>query len=90
MPQAALEPLRDSLIQLLQIYSDGPRPIRTQLCVSLASLAVQYTTWKDVLQSIGNALQASKNGEEALLEFLRILPEEVIEGRKINMSVCSA
>jgi hypothetical protein len=39
---------------------------------------------------IGSAVQGSKGGGDALLEFLRILPEEVTEGRKINMTVCSA
>jgi len=90
LPTEALAPLRDSLVSLLQLYSDGPRPIRTQICVCLASLAIQYASWKDVLPMIGRAVQGSKGGGDALLEFLRILPEEVTEGRKINMTVCSA
>ena len=89
LPSGALAPLRDSLVSFLQLYSDGPRPIRTQICVCLASLAIQYSAWKDVLPTVGNAVQGSKGGGDALLEFLRILPEEVTEGRKINMTVCS-
>ena len=90
LSQDDLGPLRDSLIALLRLYSDGPKPIRTQICVCLASLAVQFIAWKDVLPAIGAAVQTSKNGGEAILDFLRILPEEVIQGRKINMTVCSA
>lgn len=41
--------------------------------------------WKNVLELVGSTL-ASTAGD-ALLEFLRVLPEEVTEGRKINLSV---
>jgi transportin-3 len=46
------------------------------------------TTWKDVLATIGSTL--GNVAGDCVLEFLRILPEEVTEGRKINLSVCSA
>lgn len=45
------------------------------------------TQWKDVLATVGNALGSAAG--DSVLEFLRILPEEVTEGRKINLSVCS-
>ena len=78
------------MISLLQTYSAGPRPIRTQLCVCLASLAIQITSWKNVLATIGPAISSSStDGQDAILDFLRILPEEVTEGRKINLTVCS-
>ena len=77
------------MISLLQTYSAGPRPIRTQLCVCLASLAIQITSWKNVLATIGPAISSSPDGQDAILDFLRILPEEVTEGRKINLTVCS-
>jgi transportin-3 len=89
LPNDALPPLRDSLLSLLQIYISGPRPIRTQLCVCLASLAIQLPSWKDVIGTVGNAVGNSFEGGDCLLDFLRILPEEVTEGRKINLSVCS-
>lgn len=44
------------------------------------------TQWKDVLATVGSTL-ANTDGN-CVLEFLRILPEEVTEGRKINLSVC--
>ena len=43
------------------------------------------TEWKDVLQLVGSALGSSSG--DTVLDFLRILPEEVTEGRKINLSV---
>lgn len=89
LPPEALTPLRDSLLTLLQLYLPGPRPIRTQLCVCLAHLAIQLTSWKDVLRTVGTAVGSSSDGGDCLLDFLRILPEEVTEGRKINLSVCS-
>lgn len=89
LPDSALEPLRDSLLVLLQAYTSGPRPIRTQLCVCIASLAIQMSAWKNVIAMVGSAVGNSPDGLDALLDFLRILPEEVTEGRKINLSVRS-
>ncbi|EEH41790.2 karyopherin [Paracoccidioides lutzii Pb01] len=84
IPAESLSALRDSILSLLNIYSSGPKPIQTQLCVCLASLAIQMTAWKDVLATVGSAL-GSESGN-CVLEFLKILPEEVTEGRKINMT----
>lgn len=78
--------LRDSVLNLLVGYASGPRPIQTQLCVCLASLAIQMLEWKDVLATVGTALGSSAG--DCVLDFLKILPEEVTEGRKINLSVC--
>ncbi|RMZ76868.1 hypothetical protein DV738_g4679, partial [Chaetothyriales sp. CBS 135597] len=86
LPDDALIPLRDSMLQLLQLYSSGPRPIRTQLCVCVASLAIQMTSWKNVLGTVGSAVGNGVDSGDCLLDFLRILPEEVTEGRKVNLS----
>lgn len=69
-------------------YRDGPRPIRTQLCVCLANLALQMLEWKNVLQIVGSTL--GNTAGDCVLEFLRILPEEVIDGRRNNLSVGAA
>ncbi|KAM5497216.1 Nuclear import receptor [Microsporum canis] len=84
LPESAQPELRTSILSLLSNYRSGPRPIRTQLCVSLATLAIQMTTWKDVLPTVGAAL--GNEAGDCVLEFLKILPEEVIEGRKINLT----
>lgn len=47
------------------------------------------TTWKNVLPLVGQAVGNTPAGQDCMLDFLRILPEEVTEGRKINLTVCS-
>ncbi|RMJ24653.1 hypothetical protein PHISP_04458 [Aspergillus sp. HF37] len=84
LPAESVLGLRDSVLNLLSAYAPGPRPIQTQLCVCLANLAIQMTQWKDVLVTVGNTLGGTAG--DCVLEFLRILPEEVTEGRKINLS----
>jgi transportin-3 len=88
LPAESVHALRDSVMNLLVTFASGPRPIQTQLCVCLASLAIQMIEWKDVLATVGSALGSSAG--DCVLEFLKILPEEVTEGRKINLSVCPA
>ena len=46
--------------------------------------------WKDVIQVVGAALSTDGAGSLVLLEFLRVLPEEVTEGRKISLTVSSS
>jgi transportin-3 len=75
------------MLNQLAAFASGPRPIQTQLCVGLANLAIQMTSWKDVLATVGSTL--GSNAGDCVLEFLKILPEEVTEGRKINLSVRS-
>ncbi|KAJ5126347.1 uncharacterized protein N7443_009391 [Penicillium atrosanguineum] len=84
LPPDSVLALRDSVLNLLVAFASGPRPIQTQLCVCLASLAIQMIAWKDVLATVASAL--GSNAGDCVLEFLKILPEEVTEGRKINLS----
>ena len=51
----------------------------------LAHLAIQLLEWKDVLGHVGSTLGSGAG--DCILEFLKILPEEVTEGRKISLSV---
>ena len=49
------------------------------------------TDWHDVLPLIMSSLDMhNDNGISTILEFLKILPEEVTEGRKFNLSVRSS
>lgn len=73
---------------LLKEYAVGPKPIRVQLCVCLAILAIQMKDWDDVLPSVVQSLSDSTESHACILDFLRVLPEEVTEGRKITLSVC--
>ena len=45
--------------------------------------------WKDVIQYVSSTLGSGDQAVAVILKFLHVLPEEVIEGRKINLSVCS-
>lgn len=73
----------------LAIYHAGPKPIRLQLCVCLANLAIQMTEWKDVLSLVVSTLGTEPATLPCVLDFLRVLPEEVTHGRKINLTVRS-
>ncbi|KAB8772366.1 hypothetical protein FH972_026656 [Carpinus fangiana] len=86
LPREQLQPLRDSLLSILAAAATGPKPIRTQLCVCLANLAIQMTEWKDVLQLVVSSLDSNAQSVACMLEFLHVLPEEVTEGRKIALS----
>lgn len=87
LPSESHPPLRDSLLGLLSTFRAGPKPIRTQLCVCLANLAIQMIQWKDVISDVLTALGSDPRSIASVLEFLHVLPEEVTEGRKINLTV---
>lgn len=90
LPRETLPSLRETLLGVLATFRAGPKPIRMQLCVCLANLAIQMTEWKDVLSMIVNTLGNDAESIPCVLDFLRVLPEEVTEGRKINLTVRSA
>ena len=46
--------------------------------------------WKNPLEEVIQNLGSNQQTIPAMLEFLHVLPEEVTEGRKINLTVCSA
>jgi transportin-3 len=85
LPRDALPNLRNTLLNSLVTFAAGPKPIRMQLCVCLANLAIQMTEWKDVLQLVVSTLGSNPATLPCVLDFLRVLPEEVTEGRKINL-----
>jgi transportin-3 len=87
LQRSSLPSLRDSILSLLSTYRSGPRPLRTMLCVCLANLAVQMIEWKDVLPLVASTL--GSEADDCILDFLKVLPEETNEGRKINLSVRS-
>ncbi|KAI1849307.1 hypothetical protein JX265_012132 [Neoarthrinium moseri] len=78
--------VQTQLLELLKLYAPGPKPIRVQLCVCLAILAIQMKEWKDVLPLVVSSLGNQVESHAAILDFLRVLPEEVTEGRKITLS----
>jgi hypothetical protein len=54
----------------------------------LAILAIQMTEWKDVVALVVSTLGNDAASHACILDFLKVLPEEVTEGRKINLTVC--
>jgi len=60
----------------------------TQICISIAALALQLTTWNNVIEDIVGAIGTSTNESlEAVLQFLAVLPEEANDGRRILLTV---
>ncbi|KAE8450515.1 hypothetical protein EG329_006246 [Mollisiaceae sp. DMI_Dod_QoI] len=86
IPADALPALRNQVLELLKSFATGPRPIRVQLCVCLAILAIQMTGWKDVVPMVVSTLGNDAESHACILDFLKVLPEEVTEGRKINLT----
>lgn len=86
VPTSELPALRNQILLLLKHFAHGPKPIRVQLCVCLAILAIQMKDWTDVIASVVQALGGSPESYACILDFLRVLPEEVTEGRKITLS----
>ncbi|KAK2159787.1 hypothetical protein LSH36_146g03000 [Paralvinella palmiformis] len=78
LPQDSWESLRDSLMNhCMKITQDTPHAITTQLCLALADLALQMSTWKgaasDLMQKFGNDV----THWHFLLELITVLPEEI-------------
>ncbi|KAK3719285.1 Nuclear import receptor [Vermiconidia calcicola] len=86
LPRESLPQLRDTLFELLASYAKGIRPIRTQLCVCLANLAIQMLEWGNVLETVVAKLAGDQTNIAWVLQFLHVLPEEVTEGKKINLN----
>ncbi|KAL2356513.1 armadillo-type protein [Cryomyces antarcticus] len=86
LPRETLPNLRDTLLSLLTSFRAGPRPVRTQLCVCLANLAIQMLEWQDVLHLVVSTLGTDPQSILCVLEFLHVLPEEVTDGRQINLT----
>lgn len=76
LPQEALPGLKDSIIQFLIQYSAVNKPITTQLSIALAKLTIQYMSWSNAVEEITAKLA---DNIPALLEFLKILPEESLD-----------
>ncbi|KAF2469654.1 ARM repeat-containing protein [Lindgomyces ingoldianus] len=86
VPRSQLISLRDSITGCLITFHAGPKPIRLQLCVCLANLAIQMIEWKNVLEYVVSTLGSDPANVPCVLDFLRVLPEEVTHGRKINLT----
>jgi transportin-3 len=82
-----LPAIREKLLALIKRYAAGPKHTRVQLVLSLAILAIYMTEWKDVIEVVVAALGNDPSSGACILDFLRYLAEELLEGRKITLSV---
>ncbi|KAJ2860489.1 Nuclear import receptor [Coemansia aciculifera] len=73
--------LRDSVVTHLRNARSGPQPLITQLCLSLADLAVQLGAWKDPFADMTGSFLSDPESVSCLLEFLAVLPEEIENDR---------
>ncbi|KAJ2726460.1 Nuclear import receptor [Coemansia sp. Benny D115] len=73
--------LRDSVVSHLRNARNGPQPLITQLCLSLADLAVQLGAWADPFTDMTGSFLSDPESVSCLLEFLAVLPEEVLNER---------
>lgn len=87
LPRSQLPQLKETLLSLIEAFKNGPKIVRTQLCVCLANLALQYPEWHNVVDSVLTAFGSDPQSLKCALEFLKILPEEVTDGKKATLSV---
>lgn len=78
LPPASHQSLRDSLLgHISLITQDTNQTIVTQLCLALADLALQMSSWKGAIQDVISRFGNEVHLLSALLEILTVLPEEV-------------
>ena len=76
--------LRDSIMALLYDNRKGPKPIKTQLCIAIADLALQMDDWNDPIQDVMNSFANSPECAVILLTFLNVFPDEVQNNRRVT------
>lgn len=88
LPQSSLEELKNSVIEMILKYShiSSDKLIRTQLCISLSHLALQYTSWHNAMHEIINKFSNDNEKLPCLIEFLKVLPEELSDVKKTSLT----
>ncbi|CAI5759829.1 unnamed protein product [Candida verbasci] len=77
---------KDNLLSLITKYnSPNEKLIRTQLSIALSHFSLQYLNWKNAINEIIDSL-SSESYLPILLEFLKILPEELSDVKKTNLT----
>lgn len=82
-----LLPLRDTLIAALQTYASGPRRIIVQLCLALSCFALQVQQWDKPVQDMIERFGKDPATVPVLLEFLKVLPEEIMDSHRVPITV---
>ena len=86
LPDASLKALRGSLIDLLAEYATKDKLIRVQLSLCLCQIALQDLEWHGAVSDITARLGTSMESIPAILEFLKILPEELTLSNKTPLT----
>lgn len=87
--QDALHGLKNSVLQLMLKYngsSSSDKLVRTQLAILLAQLALQYLAWQGAMDEIMALFLADSATVPCLLEFLKVLPEELNDVKKTSLT----
>lgn len=83
VPRESRLELKDSLIGLLESTVKESKIVSTQLSVALANFSLQALEWKDAVPEMVSRLQQHMT---CLLEFLKVLPEEVSDPKRTSLS----
>jgi len=87
LPESSYGQLKDSIIDFIIKYSAFEyRLIRTQLNITLSQLALQFLSWNGAVEEIISKLSGNMSLVPCLLEFLKILPEELSDMKKTPLS----
>ncbi|CUM63388.1 uncharacterized protein PRCAT00000962001 [Priceomyces carsonii] len=87
LPESSYVQLKNSLIELILRYpNQTDRLIRTQLCISLSQLALQYLSWSNAMDEIISKLSSNEIHIVCLLDFFKILPEELSDVKKTSLT----
>ncbi len=86
VPIDARYQLKETLLNLLVLYKNGPRVMRVQLSLSLANFSLQFIQWKNSVDEIIQKLSSDTSLIPSLLEYLKVLPEELTDAKKTPIS----
>ncbi|PVU94383.1 hypothetical protein BB561_002582 [Smittium simulii] len=75
--------LKNSLIQRLFDARTSAQVLHTQLCLTLSDIALQLPEWEDPVGEMISSFSVDPNAIKVLLEFLTVLPEEVLYNDRI-------
>lgn len=70
-------------------FATGPaKIILVHLCLSLADLALQLPEWPSVVADMTEKFGKTPETVPILLEFLTVLPQEILGNHQIKITVC--
>jgi transportin-3 len=79
--------IRNTLLELLSMYNTGPSCVMIQICIALATLALQLKSWTTVVPDVVSSCGTSSGSLATILQFLTVLPEEAHDTRGMILTV---